>query len=96
MICSTNCIAAKRSGNRVGEMSQNAVEKKQRFDIFDIAQQGSSSGSYCPGGPCLVAKNEGPKMGWKKSSTREGERYYRGIIGSEVMVGWILRHISFA
>ena len=41
-------------------------KKKQRFDIFDIAQQGSSSGSSCPGGPCLVAKNVGPENGLEK------------------------------
>ena len=44
----------------------------------------------------LLQKMRDLKMGWKKSSTREGDRYYRGIIGSEVMVDWILRHISFA
>ena len=72
-------------------------KKKQRFDIFDIAQQGSSSGSSCPGGPCLVAKNVGAENGLEKVLYERGiEIYYRGIIGSEVMVGWILRHISFA
>ena len=70
-------------------------KKKQRFDIFDIAQQGSSSGSSCPGGPCLVAKNMGPENGLEKVLYERGiEIYYRGIIGSEVMVDWILRHIS--
>ena len=60
MICSANCIAAKRSGNGVGEISQNAVEKKAEH--FDIAQQGSSSQKWLhPPGDLVRPKKRGKK-----------------------------------
>ena len=66
MICSANCIAAKRSGNGVGEISQNAVEKKAEH--FDIAQQGSSSQKWLhpPGDLARQKKAEKSEFGCGK------------------------------
>ena len=88
MICSAKCIGAKSSGNGVGEISQNAVEKKAEH--FDIAQQGSSSQKWLhPPGDLARQKKRQKKV--SLGAARKGSLCKtQGLIGNLVVVGWIL------